>query len=91
MNVSTINQNQSLSVIPSQEILFIDRGVEDYQNLVNGVRSGIAVVILDSKRDGIEQITEVLTQKQFAKIHVVSHGSPGCLYLGNSQLNLDNL
>ncbi|MGB3637584.1 MAG: DUF4347 domain-containing protein, partial [Rivularia sp. (in: cyanobacteria)] len=91
MKLSINNQNQSLPVIPSQEIIFIDRGVYDYQSLVNGVKPGIAVVILDSKRDGIEQITYVLAQNSFTKVHIVSHGSPGCLYLGNSQLNLDNL
>ncbi|MGB3650700.1 MAG: DUF4347 domain-containing protein [Rivularia sp. (in: cyanobacteria)] len=90
MKLFTINQNQTLPVIPSQEIVFIDRGVYDYQSLVKGVKPGIAVVLLDSQRDGIEQITEVLAQN-FTKIHIVSHGSPGCLYLGNSELNLDNL
>ncbi len=90
MKLSTNNQNQ-ISLFPKQEIAFIDAGVSDYQSLVNGVKPGIEIVVLDSKRDGIEQITEVLTKKQFATIHIVSHGSPGCLYLGNSELNLSNL
>ena len=91
MKLSANNQIQSLSINSTQEIIFIDRGVEDYQSLVNGVKPGIEIVVLDSNRDGIEQITEVLTQNPFARVHIVSHGSPGCLYLGNSELNLDNL
>ncbi|WP_319421314.1 DUF4347 domain-containing protein [Pleurocapsa sp. FMAR1] len=75
----------------AQQIVFIDR-VEDYQLLANGVMPGIEVVVLESDRNGIEQITEVLSQRNnFTSIHLVSHGSPGCLYLGNTQLNLDTL
>ncbi len=91
MKLSTNSQNQTLSLFPKQEIVFIDAGVEDYQSLVDGVKPGIEIVVLDSKRDGIEQITEVLIKKQFATVHIVSHGSPGCLYLGNSELSLSNL
>ena len=48
-------------------------------------------MFLNSDRNGIEQITEVLNQKPYSTVHIASHGSPGCLYLGNSQLNLDTL
>ncbi len=39
----------------------------------------------------IEQITKVLEQNSYSTVHIVSHGSPGCLYLGNTQLSLDTL
>jgi hypothetical protein len=49
-------------------------------------------VIISPNRDGIEQITEFFRHHtQISTVHIVSHGSPGCLYLGNSQLNLDNI
>ena len=87
---STTIANNIYTSIP--QIIFIDSQVEDYQFLATGVLPGIETVILDRNRDGIEQITEVLTQKSnFAAIHIVSHGSPGGIYLGNSQLNLDTL
>ena len=87
---STTIANNVFTSIP--QIIFIDSQVEDCQFLATGVLPGIETVIIDRNRDGIEQITEVLTQKSnFAAIHIVSHGSPGCLYLGNSQLSLDNL
>ena len=86
----TVISNNILA--PQKQIIFIDSQVEDYQFLATGVLPGIETVILDRNRDGIEQITEVLTQKSnFAAIHIVSHGSPGGIYLGNSQLNLDTL
>ena len=75
-----------------KQIVFIDSQVEDYQFLAKGVLPEIEKVILDRDRDGIEQITEVLNQKNnFETIHIVSHGSPGCLYLGNNKLSLDTL
>ncbi|MBD2417171.1 DUF4347 domain-containing protein [Anabaena cylindrica FACHB-243] len=73
-------------------IVFIDSSVSDYQTLQTGVMEGVEAVILSQNRDGIEEITEVLERHtQITTIHIVSHGSPGCLYLGNSQLNLDNI
>ena len=47
---------------------------------------------LDADRDGVLQITEILLcARETDTLHVISHGSPGCLYLGNSQLSLDSL
>ena len=78
--------------VSTQQIVFIDSQLEDYHFLAQGILPGIQKVILDRHRDGIAQITEVLEQKNnFTSIHIVSHGSPGCLYLGNSQLSLDTL
>jgi hypothetical protein len=72
--------------------IFIDRQVNDYEYLLNHVKPGSQVVLLDSQRDGMAQISEALQNSRNVKeIHLVAHGSPECLYLGNSQLNLANL
>ena len=75
----------------NQQIVFLDSQVTDYLGLIDGVVPGIVTVILKSDRDGIEQITEVLEKRTYSIVHLVSHGSPGCLYLGNNKLYLDNL
>ncbi|QSV55193.1 MAG: DUF4347 domain-containing protein [Dolichospermum sp. UKL201] len=73
-------------------VVFIDASVSDYQTLQTGVIAGVETVILSPNQNGIEEITEFLQQHpQITTIHIVSHGSPGCLYLGNSQLSLDNI
>ncbi|MDH6059449.1 DUF4347 domain-containing protein, partial [Chrysosporum bergii ANA360D] len=74
-----------------QEILFIDSQVPAVSQLLAGVKPGIAVILLDSAKDGLEQITATLAQYPSTTLHLVSHGSPGCLYLGDTQLNLDTL
>jgi Ca2+-binding RTX toxin-like protein len=73
-------------------IVFIDSAVDDYQTLVKGVIVGAEIIVLDPTLDGVAQITEALIGRtDVAAIHIVSHGSPGCLYLGNTQLSLDTL
>jgi Ca2+-binding RTX toxin-like protein len=71
-------------------VVFVDAGVENYQQLVDGVIPTAEVFVLDTAADGIEQISQVLQQRQDVDaVHIISHGAPGCLYLGNTQLSLD--
>ncbi|KYC36879.1 hypothetical protein WA1_45295 [Scytonema hofmannii PCC 7110] len=73
-------------------VLFIDSSVKNYELLLKGVAPEIEVVVLDSKQNGVEQITQVLLQcRGIENVHIVSHGSPGTLYLGNTQLSLGTL
>ncbi|MBH8576028.1 DUF4347 domain-containing protein, partial [Nostocaceae cyanobacterium CENA369] len=73
-------------------LVFIDSQVEDYQSLVRGVLPNTFVVVLDANRDGIEQISQVLESHQgINSLHIVSHGTPGCIYLGNCQLSDETL
>ncbi|MGK7919210.1 MAG: DUF4347 domain-containing protein, partial [Trichodesmium sp.] len=76
----------------TKSLLFIDPTVEDYEILVRGTNPNIKIVILDTYRDSIQQITETLARNQGIKaVHILSHGTSGCLYLGNSKLNLETI
>lgn len=81
-------------------IIFIDSKVENYEFLApkaicladRPFNYNNSVIILNPQKDGIEQITEFLRQHpQIKTVHIVSHGSPGCVYLGNSELSLNTL
>lgn len=73
-------------------IVFIDAGVDNANQLIQGVISNAQVFILGKTADGIEQISQVLGQYQNTDtVHIISHGAPGSLSLGNSQLSLDTL
>ena len=89
MNVQSCSVlNRVLSSRP--EIVFIDRGVEDYEVLAQGVRPGVEVHLLGA--DAIAQMTSVLSNRQgLEAVHLVSHGSPGCLYVGEAELSLSTL
>jgi len=85
------------SVIPTSythSLVFIDTAVEDYQNLVIGVIPNTKVFVIDPTNNGVKQITEILathTEQNFSSIHIVCHGIPGSLQLGNTHLGLDTL
>ena len=73
-------------------IMFVDPAVADWEKLVEGVKPGIEVIILDRAWDGVKQISEVLDSRtSITSLHIVSHGSPGSLQLGNAQLSWHNL
>ncbi|MEG4517036.1 DUF4347 domain-containing protein, partial [Microcoleus sp. AT9_A5] len=83
------NLNIPVSV---SSIAFIDTKVENYQSLIAGVKPGTEVVVLDENRDAINQITQILALRtNIDSIHIVSHGAPGSLQLGNGCLSADNV
>ncbi|MGL4883086.1 MAG: DUF4347 domain-containing protein, partial [Waterburya sp.] len=72
-------------------IAFIDSDVSCYAALARAIKSSTTVVVLDSQIDRVQQITHSLQQGNYQEVHLISHGSPGCLNLGNTQLSLDTL
>jgi len=73
-------------------IAFIDTQLENYQSLIAWVKSGTEVVVLDGNKDAIDQITEILgARSNIDSIHIISHGSPGSLQLGDGSLSLDDI
>ncbi|MEH2158095.1 DUF4347 domain-containing protein [Nostoc sp.] len=85
------------SVIPTSythNLVFIDTAVEDYQILINGVIPNTEVFVIQPTQNGVEQITEILATRadqNLSSIHIVCHGVPGSLQLGNTHLGLDTL
>jgi ELWxxDGT repeat protein len=75
-----------------KSLVFIDRAVPDYEFLQAGVVDGSLVVLLDADRDGVSQITEELGRnRDLAAVHLVSHGVPGGIRLGNIELGLGSI
>ena len=72
-------------------LVAIDRQVADSELLAAGVMPGVEVVLIDRDRDGIEQITAALAGRKLTSLHLVSHGAPGQVFLGNSTLSGDTL
>ena len=84
LNLDTIVENNS-------NLLFIDTNINNYQSLIAG-SNATSIILLDSTRNGIEQITETLTNyDQVDSIQIVSHGQAGTLQLGSASLNGSNL
>ena len=92
-----INEGYAASVqTQTQELVFVDKAVSEYQVLLDGILSNnernIEVVLLDSNRNGLEQISEVLSDyHNLDAVHIISHGADGTINLGNTSLNQDTL
>jgi Domain of unknown function (DUF4347) len=90
MQRSALSANTSEKLLRS--LVFIDRSVPDYQFLQAGVVDGCLVILLDVDRDGVSQITEELARhRNVAAVHLVSHGVPGGIRLGNVELGLGSI
>jgi Ca2+-binding RTX toxin-like protein len=91
-----VNSQSSLEKQPPRSLVFIDSAVEDYESIAARVLPGQQVVIVDSTKNGIEQITSEL--ENYASIngaidsvHIISHGNSGSLQLGDTALDSDNI
>ncbi len=74
----------------SRELVIFDANIDNLQQLIDGIKPGIDWEVLNPNQDGIQQITEILANRSLVEtLHIVSHGAPGCLFLGNTQLSLD--
>src|SRR4028118_1700564 len=74
-----------------REIAFIGSDIPDSQTLISGIKKGIETAILDPNQDAIAQITQTLKGKKYSAIHIICHGAPGHLQLGNTALNIETL
>jgi hypothetical protein len=75
----------------SKTIAFVDSSVSDALTLASNLEADIKV-ILDPTKDGISQITEVLSQYDgLTGIEIISHGNAAALQLGNSLLSQNSL
>jgi hypothetical protein len=71
-----------------REILFVDPRVTDWQKLAGSVAADVRVVVLETARDPIDQISAALAGTDgIATLHILGYGAPGQITLGN--LNVD--
>ena len=76
-----------------QELIFVDAATPDYEQLLNAVNTSSAetafqIFVLQSDRDGIEQISEILAGfDSVDAMHLVSHGNETGFQLGNTWLD----
>ena len=61
-----INENNSVEVLlknkdTKKEIVFIDKGVDDYQKIVNSIDVSKSIYLIDTQENGFEKIQDVLS------------------------------
>lgn len=76
-------------------LVFVDTGLEDYQQLLSDLNEGLLpgaslqVELLDSSRDGLEQIRNVLSRSRAGvdAIHFLTHATSRAVKLGSTWLD----
>ena len=77
---------------PKTKLIVVDPSVEDYEILLTRTPQDSYVAVLNPLQDGVAEITALLRSLPAVRgVHIISHGAPGTLYLGNSELSLDTL
>ncbi|NEQ95519.1 MAG: DUF4347 domain-containing protein, partial [Cyanothece sp. SIO2G6] len=73
-------------------LVVIDANVLHIEQLIKGVNPGNKVIVLDPNQDGISQITTCLAHEPtISQLHIISHGAPGLIQLGNNILSLSTI
>ena len=82
-------KHQEVSLHDLRTLIVIDNAVEDFQTLVKALLPASDVVLIQPNNNEVEQITQNLAKyTKLKSLHIISNGSPGCLYLGKSHLSL---
>ncbi len=80
----TNNSNNQLAVI--------DKTLTDYETLIRQLPAGMPFRLIEPDRDGLEQLRDALAGvSELETLHLLSHGEPGCLQLGNARLDICKL
>ncbi|MCB1801396.1 MAG: DUF4347 domain-containing protein, partial [Gammaproteobacteria bacterium] len=76
-----------------RELIIVDANVADSEQLLSELlagrdRSSISIHLLDGKRDGVEQVSAILSgYDKLDAVHILSHGSAGEIHLGSTTLS----
>ena len=89
---AAIGDSPSPQVGPGQTVVFIDRAVENIDQIISSISPDSEIVLIDGQSSGLDQIAAYLSGRtNIDSIHIVSHGEAGTLYLGSETLNSSNL
>jgi Domain of unknown function (DUF4347)/Domain of unknown function DUF11/Bacterial lectin len=87
-----LRSTESVGARIVKNVLFLDARVENCDSLARGATADTEVVVLDSTRDGVEEITRILANcSDLDSLQIVSHGREARVQLGSIELCSDNL
>ena len=80
----------------ASELIIIDTSVEEYDSLIAGLdeldRRRFDVALIDSSRDGLAQLDEILSDRQdLDAVHLITHGSDGRIQIGDGSIDRTTL
>lgn len=95
MTAQLIGSKQDHLSAPSTPVawVIVDSNIDDLPALMGLLAPHQTVFVLPPDQDGVEHITRLLAAAPVAPqaLHLIAHGAPGLLHLGNTHLSLDTL
>ncbi|WP_306606647.1 ELWxxDGT repeat protein, partial [Azonexus sp.] len=83
-----MNQNTSRT----HSLILIDSQLPDLATLQAGLPGDAEVHLLSPLQDGLTQLSEILDgRSDIASLHLITHGAPGQLFIGNSSVDREIL
>ena len=83
---------QGPDYVDIKEVVVVDSDVQDLPILINNITRTATIEFIDRGSDGVSQLAEIVSQyDQLNALHVISHGAPAQLMLGNTLLGLNNI
>ncbi|WP_426358659.1 DUF4347 domain-containing protein [Pseudocolwellia sp. HL-MZ19] len=82
---------QSSFASAETKLLVIDRGVPDFQKIINDLPENTDYLLLDNSGDPFKQIAHKLAIKPVDTVHIFSHAEPGVLNLSGKSINANNI
>ncbi|MBI4537341.1 MAG: right-handed parallel beta-helix repeat-containing protein, partial [candidate division NC10 bacterium] len=89
---TALGSNVDAEGAAGRPLVLVDPAVADDARLLGEVAVEADVARLDADRDGVEQIAEILAEREgLPAIHILSHGAPGQVTLGGTVLDLTSV
>ncbi len=85
--------NRSCHSNVATTLVVVDANLDYSHWLATKIADGAELLILQPNCDGVEQISQAMKSYGGAiqHLHILAGGAPACLYLGNTELSLENL
>lgn len=75
-----------------QEIVVVDASLENYSQLIGLLPAGCVVRVLQQTTEMLSQLADIVAEyPDLDVLHLISHGAPGAILLGEQTLCLDTL
>jgi len=72
-------------------IVFINANFSNCDTLIQQIIPEVRVIVINLQADGIREISQIMDSSYCREMYIIAQGSPGCIYLGNTQLSLNTL
>ncbi|WP_338831730.1 VCBS domain-containing protein [Bradyrhizobium sp. 27S5] len=75
-----------------REVAFIDRGIDDLETLLAGIRPDVEAILLSDDEPAVRQMARAVKGRSgLEAIHIVAHGQPGEIAFSAGLLSLDTM